>query len=582
MFRIRKVMDDIVPINREAIRQAQEILRTQFTLLSAKDIEKLPDQIRDPLKYKFRAILFVAENHKGALGGFALLLHAPDLKFCFLDYISTTTHTMGRGIGSALYERVREEAFQLGSVGLFYECLPDDARLSPVPEVRKQNARRLKFYEAYGARPIWGTKYETPLSPGDDNPPYLVFDGLGRGRGLGREDARRIVRAILERKYGKLCPPAYIEMVVGSIEQDPVGIRPPLYKKVQPAAATPAPTVYPMERIALVVNDRHEIHHVRERGYVESPVRISAILKEITRTDLFERMPASHYGERYITDVHDPRLVSYLKLVCAGLKEGKSVYPYVFPIRNAARPPKDRLMSAGYYCIDTFTPINRNAYLAARGAVDCALTCARKLLDGYRLGYALVRPPGHHAETRAFGGFCYFNSSAIAAHFLSAYGKVAVLDIDYHHGNGTQEIFYSRDDVLTVSIHGHPNLTYPYFSGFEEETGAGPGAGYNLNIPLQENINGARYREHLHRALRRIKRFNARYLVVALGLDTSKGDPTGAWNFVAADFQEVGRSISTLKIPTVVVQEGGYKTNVLGTNARAFFTGLWEGTFRNH
>ncbi len=132
---------------------------------------------------------------------------------------------------------------------------------------------------------------------------------------------------------------------------------------------------------------------------------------------------------------------------------------------------------AGYYCIDTFTPLNRNAYTAAKGAVDCALTAASQILTGYRISYALVRPPGHHAESKVFGGFCYFNSSAMAANYLSVHGRVAVLDVDYHHGNGTQDIFYQRDDVLTVSIHGHPSFAYPYFSGFSEETGEEKGLG---------------------------------------------------------------------------------------------------------
>ena len=285
--------------------------------------------------------------------------------------------------------------------------------------------------------------------------------------------------------------------------------------------------------------------------------------------------------EKHIEAVHDRRYIRYFKRVCAGLPEGKSIYPYVFPVRNNHRAPEDDSVLAGYYCIDTFTPINRNAYLAARRAVDCALTGAENLLGGGRTAYALVRPPGHHAERKVFGGFCYFNSAAIAAHYLSAYGRVAMLDIDYHHGNGQQDIFYHRSDVLTISIHGHPSFTYPYFSGFAEEKGAGEGLGFNVNYPLKEHIDGTQYREVLEKAMERVRRFRPAYLLVPLGLDTSKGDPTGTWNLRAGDFELNGLIIGRFRIPTLFVQEGGYKNRVLGVNARHFFRGFHAGFF-NH
>jgi acetoin utilization deacetylase AcuC-like enzyme len=229
---------------------------------------------------------------------------------------------------------------------------------------------------------------------------------------------------------------------------------------------------------------------------------------------------------------------------------------------------------AGYYCIDTFTPLNRNAYVAARRAVDCALTAAKAILDGYRLAYALVRPPGHHTERRSFGGFCYLNSAAAAAQYFSAQGTVAILDIDYHHGNGQQDIFYERNDILTVSIHGRPRFTYPYFSGFEKEKGAGEGEGYNLNLPLPEKVDSKIYRHALGRAIRRIRKFHPQFLIIALGLDTAEGDPTGTWSLRQDDFFTNGQTIGLLRLPTLVVQEGGYDTRVLGINARRFFEGL--------
>lgn len=578
MFRIRRVYDDVTPLNRGVISQVQEILRNQFPGLSQRDIAKLPKQLRNPLKYRFRTILFVAEDSKEKVRGFALLFHEPLLNFGYLDFISAAERETGRGIGSALYERVREEALFLKTIGLFFECLPDDPKLSRNPEIRKQNADRLRFYERYSARPIVNTAYETPLEPGGDNPPYLVYDDLGQGRPLGRDEAKAIVRAILERKYRGVCPPDYVEMVVESFKDDPVKLRKPRY--IRKKAAIPVKITTPLDkRIRLVINDRHAIHHVEERGYVESPVRIDSILKELDATDLFHRVSPRHFAEKRIKAVHSSQFVDYLKRVCASLDPDKSLYPYVFPIRNVTRPPKELSIRSGYYCIDTFTPINRNAYLAAKRAVDCALTAAKQILEGCRLAYALVRPPGHHAERRDFGGFCYFNSAAAAAEYLSAHGKVAILDIDYHHGNGQQNIFYDRSDVLTISIHGHPNFAYPYFSGFEDEKGSGAGKGYNVNIPLPEHVSNERYLEVLARALRRVARFQPGFLIIALGLDTAKEDPTGTWSLQSEDFQTMGKMIGSLCFPTLIVQEGGYDTRLLGINARRFFTGLWEGIY---
>jgi len=578
MFRIRRIFDDTTPTNIEALKQVRTILREQFPALDESDIEKIPDLLRNPLKHRFRAILYVVEDHRATVNGFALVSHDSQLRFFYLDYISAAAQATGGGIGGALYERLREEALLLDCRGIFFECLPDDPVLCRDPEILRQNESRLKFYEQYGARPIIGTAYETPVKEGGDNPPYLVFDDLGRNLLLSREEAKKIVRAILERRYAHLCPPEYINMVVASFRDDPIQLREGRYAS-RPAKTSRLVASGRLRRIPIVVNDRHSIHHVRERGYVEAPVRIDAIMKELATLDLFERVASKEFPERNIRVVHAPDFVDYLKQACLRLEPGKSLYPYVFPIRNQARPPKELAVRAGYYCIDTFTPINQNAYLAAKRGVDCALTAANKLLEGYRLAYALVRPPGHHAEIRTFGGFCYFNNAAVSAEFLCRFGTVAILDVDYHHGNGQQTIFYDRSDVLTVSIHGDPKFAYPYFSGFDDEQGEGGGDGFNLNIPLPEQIEPPHYFKALDRALRRIKIFAPTYLIVCLGLDTAKGDPTGTWPLRAADFEAMGRRIGGLRIPTLIVQEGGYRTRTIGINARQFFTGLWRDMF---
>ncbi len=573
MFRIRRIHDDVLQANRLALERVQDLLRMQFPDLPEERVAALPAQLRDPITNRFRTVVFVAETREGVRGA-AVLLHASDLQFCFLDLIAAIAGETGSGIGGALYERVREECRLLKVRALFLECLPESAgaprsRFLPVPSP-------LQFYARFGARRIMNTAYEAPVNEGDTDLPHLLYDDLGTGRPLRRGEARSIVRAILERRYGWLCSPAYIDMVVRSFVDDPVELETVRPLKSSPAREVVRPTPRDL-RVLVIANEKHEIHHVRERGYVESPARVGAIRRELGKTDLFEFQRPTRFGDEHVAAVHDQDFLRYLERMCAGLKEKPALYPYVFPIRNPARPPREMPVRAGYYCIDTFTPLHHNAWPAARRAVDCALTGARAILSGRHFAYALVRPPGHHAERRVFGGFCYLNSAAVAAHYLSAHGRVAMLDIDYHHGNGQQDIFYRRADVLTVSIHGDPQFAYPYFTGFADEVGEGVGAGYNLNLPLAQKISASQYARTLAYALNQIRQFGAGFLVVCLGLDTAKSDPTGTWSLRAVDFEDSGARIGGLGLPTLVVQEGGYNTRTLGVNVRQFFRGLWHG-----
>ena len=575
MFRIRRIHDDVLPINRRALKTVKRLLKERFGAPEHVS-ESLSEHLRDPLKRKLRTIVLVAETRRG-VRGFAVLMHAPDVRFCHLEYLASEKKVSSRGIGGVLYDRAREESRLLGAEGMFFECMPDDPRDVSDPKDLPLNIARLRFYERYGARPIANTAYQTKVRPTDTDLPLLMFDDLGSGQPLRRERARAIVRAILERKYGWLCSPEYIAKVVASFVDDPIRLRPFRYSAPPRPSASPKLRAPTDARITLVVNDRHDIHHVRERGYVEAPVRIAALIKELRKLDLFRTARPRRYPDRYVTAVHDRDFVAFLQAMCAGMKSSDTVYPQIFPIRNKLRAPRDPEVHAGYYCIDTFTPLHRNVWLAARRAADCALTSADALIAGGRLAYALVRPPGHHAESRVFGGFCYLNSAAIAAHYLARRGRVAILDIDYHHGNGHQEIFYERSDVLTISIHRHPTFAYPYFTGFPDERGAGKGRGFNYNYALDKVIDGPAYRRVLKRALGRIRRFEPRFLVVSLGLDTAKGDPTGTWLLRAGDFEKNGELIGGLALPTLVVQEGGYNTRNLGVHGRAFFEGLWKG-----
>ena len=578
VFRIRRIHDDILPANQRAIENVKRLLRERFKTAPEHVVSGLSEHLRDPLKRQLRIVILVAETRRG-VRGFAILMHAPDVRFCYLEYLAASQKDSSRGIGGALYERARDECRLLGVEGLFFECLPDDREDLSDPRKLKPNRARMRFYERFGARPIVGTAYRTKIGPNDSEKdlPYLMFDDLGSGKPLRRSRARAIVRAILERKYGWLCPPEYNARVVASFVNDPVVLRPFRYKTHAKPALKPKLRAPRDARIALIVNQRHEIHHVRERGYVEAPARIGAILKELNKLDVFQTLRPKRFPDTHVTAVHDRKFVRFLEAMCKGMRLGDTTYPSIFPVRNRARAPRDPEVHAGYYCIDTFTPLHRNAWYAARRAVDCALTGADALLSGTRMAYALVRPPGHHAEHNAFGGFCYLNTAAVSAHYLSKRGRVAILDVDYHHGNGQQNIFYEREDVLTVSIHRHPMFAYPYFSGFSDEKGEATGLGANINFPLGPSVNGVQYARVLKKALARVAAFDPRFLVVCLGLDTAKGDPTGTWLLRAKDFHHNGQLIGRMALPTLVVQEGGYNTRSLGAHGRHFFEGLWRG-----
>ncbi len=230
----------------------------------------------------------------------------------------------------------------------------------------------------------------------------------------------------------------------------------------------------------------------------------------------------------------------------------------------------------GRWCFETTTPITEGTFDAARSAVDIALTATQLVLDGERSVYGLCRPPGHHAPTALYGGYCFFNNAAIAAHHVASTtgSKVTVLDVDYHHGNGTQQIFYRRGDVQYVSLHGDPQRAYPYLSGFSGETGAGRGAGTNLNVALDAGTDDEAYLAALGPACEAIQAFGPSLVVVSLGVDTFHNDPISDLAVTTEGLRAQGELVAQLALPTVIVQEGGYDVDAIGDNVRAFLNGV--------
>jgi acetoin utilization deacetylase AcuC-like enzyme len=302
----------------------------------------------------------------------------------------------------------------------------------------------------------------------------------------------------------------------------------------------------------------------------------------------FELGEPTEHGTAPITAVHDPGLLRFLEeawidarkvglgydhltpetIMAAGLMEGMSER-----FRHETPRPEGR---AGYYALDTSTPIVAGTYVASRAAVDVALTAVDLVLDGGEsAAYGLCRPPGHHAARSMYGGFCYFNNAAIAADEIARRTgePVSILDVDYHHGNGTEQIFWRRSDVLYVSIHAHPDRQYPYVLGWADEVGEGPGEGYNVNLPQPPGCSNEQYLAALDQALDRIASQKGSVIVVSLGFDTYGQDPIGDFALTTDVYHEVGRRCAATGKKLVVLAEGGYYLPALGENARTWLRG---------
>jgi acetoin utilization deacetylase AcuC-like enzyme len=339
-----------------------------------------------------------------------------------------------------------------------------------------------------------------------------------------------------------------------------------------------------------VYTDRHKLHATDEvlfEGHPfvveEVPARAEAILSAMQAANLGPVVPPADHGLEPILAIHDPGFVDYLRNVyaesAAHAKEAGPVFPWTFANRHIRRKPRSLLGLRGYYAFGCGSPILEGTWAAAYWSAQCALTAADLVRTGQHAAYALCRPPGHHAATDLYGGFCYLNNAAIAARYLQAgtSATIAILDIDYHHGNGTQTIFYADPAVLYCSLHVHPDDDYPYFWGAADERGEGAGEGTNYNWPLPRGTEDASYLAALDEALAVVRACAPRYLIVSAGFDIVAGDPVGGFNVTTAGLGEIGRRIAELDVPTVIVQEGGYLLDRLGENVVAFLRALASG-----
>jgi acetoin utilization deacetylase AcuC-like enzyme len=330
-------------------------------------------------------------------------------------------------------------------------------------------------------------------------------------------------------------------------------------------------------------NAKTELYGGRLVAPHECPERAQYVLERVRAVRLGEVVPPAQFGLGPALKVHDERFVEFLESawrdwVAAG-NLGEAI-PDCWPARRMTqRCPSGIAGRLGYYAMAAETSISAGTWEAARAAVDVAITAAGHLQRGARGAFALCRPPGHHAARDLYGGYCFLNNAAIAAQSLRDQGaaRVAVLDVDFHHGNGTQDIFYDRADVLYVSLHGDPAHAFPYFSGYADETGAGAGAGYNMNLPLPPATEFSVWLQAFAQGLARIQRFAPDALVVSLGVDTFAQDPISFFRLASDDFSAYGRMIGACKIPTLFVFEGGYAVADVGVNAVNVLSGFEDG-----
>ena len=327
-------------------------------------------------------------------------------------------------------------------------------------------------------------------------------------------------------------------------------------------------------------SDSHRLHHGTElkdgvlKPCVEMPSRADTILARVRKTALGEVLGPEDYPASAYSPVHSERYIHFLQQAWSNwqaMGRTHDALPLIWPVRDLRSDiePDHIDGKLGFYAMDAGVPITSGTWEAVRISANLALSGMNAIAAGAPSAFALCRPPGHHAAAEYMGGYCYLNNAAIAAQGFIQRGahRVAVIDVDYHHGNGTQSIFYARDDVQFISLHGDPRTSYPYFSGHRDEHGAAAGVGFNHNYPLPHGTAWDSYQPALADACRKLLDYAPDAIVVSLGVDTFKGDPISQFKLASEDYLRLGQMLAGVGRPTLFVMEGGYMVEEIGVNA---------------
>jgi acetoin utilization deacetylase AcuC-like enzyme len=338
-----------------------------------------------------------------------------------------------------------------------------------------------------------------------------------------------------------------------------------------------------------VYTDRHRLHDAKSEfvmgGMVpsfEMPRRAEFIIERLRGVKLGEVVGPEPQPRKALERIHTTEYLEFLEgawdewVEIFGADHGEAM-PNTWPGRGLRQVVPEKIgAKLGYYCFDTSTPIMAGTWQAALSAAEVALTAAGRVEGHTRTAFALCRPPGHHAGKDCYGGYCFLNNAALAAQSFIDRGakRVAILDVDYHHGNGTQSIFYDRGDVFFLSLHADPAWDYPYFLGYADEKGEGAGEGFTANYPMAWGTDWPIYVEALTDALARIRDYGPDAIVVSLGVDTFKEDPISRFKLEMDDYPKIGAMIARLDRPTLFVMEGGYAVEEIGINTVALLQGF--------